>query len=63
MSALDAGHEERGAELGAAHSCHIGTCKLNRIEPFAYRNTAIDAIAVRHAYADIDLLLPSGPVA
>ncbi len=52
-NALFAGHDE-GAQSWARIASLIGTCKLNRLEPFAYLKATLEAIARGHPQARLD---------
>lgn len=56
-NALFAGHDEGGIAWGRIASL-IETCKINRIEPFAYLKATLTAIANGHPQSRIDDLLP-----
>jgi transposase len=56
-NALFAGHDEGGRTCAHLTSL-IGTCRLDRVEPFAYLTATLDAIARGHPAADIDALMP-----
>jgi transposase len=56
-NSLFAGHD-KGAQSWARIASLIGTCKLNGVEPFAYMNATLTAIANGHPQSDIDVLLP-----
>jgi len=51
------GHDEGGTAWGRMASL-IETCKLNRIDPFAYLKPTLEALAQRRLNSDIDALLP-----
>ena len=56
-SALFAGHDEGGKAWGRAASL-IETAKINRVEPFAYLKSTLEAIAAGDPQNRIDELLP-----
>ena len=56
-NALFAGHDEGGIAWGRIASL-IETCKINGVEPFAYLNATLTAIANGHPQSGIDDLLP-----
>ena len=56
-NALFAGHDEGGIAWGRIASL-IETCKINGVEPFAYLNATLTAIAKGHPQSRIDDLLP-----
>ena len=56
-NALFAGHDEGGKAWGRIASL-IETCKINGVEPFAYLNATLEAIAAGHPKNRIDDLLP-----
>jgi transposase len=56
-NALFAGHDEGGKNWGRIASL-IETCKLNRVEPFAYLKATLEAIASGHPVGQIDDLMP-----
>ena len=56
-NALFAGHDEGGIAWGRIASL-IETCKINGIEPFAYLNATLQAIANDHPQSRLDDLLP-----
>ncbi|GHG11428.1 IS66 family transposase [Paracoccus sp. KCTC 42845] len=56
-NALFAGHDEGGIAWGRIASL-IETCKINGIEPFAYLNATLQAIANGHPQSRLDDLLP-----
>jgi transposase len=56
-NALFAGHDEGGVAWGRIASL-IETCKINGIEPFAYLEAPLAAIASGHPQSRIDDLLP-----
>ena len=56
-NALFAGHDEGGIAWGRIASL-IETCKINDIEPFAYLEATLTAIANGHPQSCIDDLLP-----
>ena len=56
-NALFAGHDEGGKAWGRIASL-IETCKINRVEPFAYLKATLEAIAAGHPQSRIDDLLP-----
>ena len=56
-NALFAGHDEGGKNWGRIASL-IETCKLNRVEPFAYIQATLEAIASGHPAERIDELMP-----
>lgn len=56
-NALFAGHDEGGRAWGRIASL-IETCKINRVEPFAYLKSTLEAIAAGHPKNRIDDLLP-----
>ena len=56
-NALFAGHDE-GGRTRARLASLIGTCRPNRVEPFAYLTATLEAIAQDHPAADIDALMP-----
>ena len=56
-NALCAGHDEGGIAWGRIASL-IETCKINGVEPFAYFNATLTAIANGHPQSRIDDLLP-----
>ena len=58
-NALFAGHDEGGIAGGRIASL-IETCNINGIEPFAYLNATLTAIAKGHPQSRIDDLLPWG---
>lgn len=51
------GHDEGGVVWGRIASL-IETCKINGVEPFAYLNATLAAIANCHPQRGIDDLLP-----
>ena len=56
-NALFAGHDEGAAAWGRIASL-IETAKLNRVEPYAWLKTTLEAIAAGHPNSRIDDLLP-----
>lgn len=56
-NALFAGHEA-GAENWAVIASLIETCKLNKVDPFAWFNATLTAIVQGHKQSDIDQLMP-----
>ena len=56
-NALFAGHDEGGIAWGRIASL-IETCKINDVEPFAYLNATLTAIAHGHPQSGLDDLLP-----
>ena len=56
-NALFAGHDEGGIAWGRIASL-IETCKINRVEPFAYLKATLTAIANGYPQSRIDDLLP-----
>lgn len=56
-NALFAGHDE-GGRTWARIASLIETCKLNRVEPYAYLKATLEAIAAGHPAARIDELMP-----
>ena len=56
-NALFAGHDEGGRNW-ARFASLIGTCKMNGVEPYAYRRDLITELANRHLDKDIDALMP-----
>ena len=56
-NALFAGHDEGGIAWGRIASL-VETCKINRIEPFAYLKATLTAIANGHPQSRLDDLLP-----
>lgn len=56
-NALFAGHDE-GGRTWARIASHIGTCKLNNVEPYAYLKVTLEAIAAGHPAGRIDELMP-----
>jgi len=56
-NALFAGHDE-GAKSWATIASLIETCKLNKVEPFAWLTVTLEAIAAGHPASQIDDLLP-----
>jgi transposase len=56
-NALFAGHDEGGRTWGRIASL-IETCKLNKVEPYAYLKATLEAIAAGHPAARIDELMP-----
>jgi transposase len=56
-NALFAGHDE-GGRTWARIASLIETCKLNRVEPYAYLKATLEAIAKGHPAAHIDELMP-----
>lgn len=56
-NALFAGHDEGGRSWARIASL-IETCKLNKVEPYAYIKATLEAIANGHPAAQIDDLMP-----
>ena len=56
-NALSVGHDEGGRNWRRIASL-IETCKLNRIEPYAYLKATLAAIAAGHPESRIDELMP-----
>jgi hypothetical protein len=56
-NALFAGHDEGGRTWGRIASL-IETAKINGVEPFAYLQATLEAIASGHPQSRIDDLLP-----
>ncbi|HYA79961.1 MAG TPA: IS66 family transposase [Methylocystis sp.] len=56
-NALFAGHDE-GARSWSRLASLIATCKLNRVEPYAWMKTTLEAIANGHPQSRIDELMP-----
>jgi len=56
-NALFAGHDEGGKNWGRI-ALLIETCKMNRVEPFAYFKATLEAIAAGHPANQIDELMP-----
>lgn len=56
-NALFAGHAERGRNE-ARFASLIGTCKKNRVEPYAYPRDRFISLANAHLAKDIDALMP-----
>ncbi len=56
-NALFAGHDEGGHNWAKIASL-IETCKLNKVEPYAYLKATLEAIAAGHPAARIDELMP-----
>ena len=56
-NALFAGHDEGGRSWGRIASL-IATAKMNGIEPFAYLNATLEALANGHPQNRIDDLMP-----
>ena len=56
-NALFAGHEA-GAENWAMIASLIETCKLNKVDPFAWLTATLTAIVRGHKQSDIDQLMP-----
>ena len=56
-NALFAGHDEGGRNW-ARFASLIGTCKMNRVEPYAYLRDLFTRLADGHLDKDIDALMP-----
>lgn len=56
-NALFAGHEA-GAENWAVIASLIETCKLNKVDPFAWLSATLTAIVQGHKQSEIDQLMP-----
>lgn len=56
-NSLFAGHDEGGRSWSRLASL-IATCKLNRVEPYAWMKTTLEAIANGHPQSRIDELMP-----
>ena len=56
-NALFAGHDEGGRNW-ARFASLIGTCKMNRVEPYAYLRDLFISLANGHLAKDIDALMP-----
>jgi transposase len=56
-NALFAGHDEGGRSWSRLASL-IATCKLNRVEPYAWMKATLEAIANGHPQSRIDELMP-----
>lgn len=56
-NALFAGHDEGGRNW-ARFASLIGTCKMNRVEPYAYLRDLFISLANGHLSKDIDALMP-----
>jgi transposase len=56
-NALFAGHDE-GGRTWARMASLIETCKMNRIDPYAYLRQTLEAITNGHSKAQIDDLMP-----
>ncbi|EHK57094.1 IS66 family transposase [Allomesorhizobium alhagi] len=56
-NALFAGHDEGGRNW-ARFASLIGTCKMNRVEPYAYLRDLFISLANGHLATDIDALMP-----
>ena len=56
-NALFAGHDE-GGRSWARFASLIGTCKINRVEPYAYLVDLFTRLANGHLEKDIDALMP-----
>jgi transposase len=56
-NSLFAGHDEGGRHWARVASV-IATCKLNRVEPFAWMKATLEAIAGGHPQSRIDELMP-----
>jgi len=56
-NALFAGHDE-GARSWSRLASLIATCKLNRVEPYAWMKTTLEAFANGHPQSRIDELMP-----
>lgn len=56
-NALFAGHDGGGRNWGRFAS-PIGTCKMNRVEPYAYVRDLFISLANGHLSKDIDALMP-----
>jgi hypothetical protein len=54
---LFAGHDEGAVAWGRIASL-IETCKINKVEPFGYLTTVLEAIANGHPRSRLDELLP-----
>jgi transposase len=56
-NSLFAGHDEGGRSWSRLASL-IATCKLNRVEPYAWMKATLEAIANGHSQSRIDELMP-----
>ena len=56
-NALFAGHDEGAAAWGRIASL-IETCKMNRVEPYAWLKSTLEKIAAGHPQSKIHELLP-----
>ena len=56
-NALFAGHDE-GGHAWARIASLIGTCRMNGVEPYAYMQAVLEAIAAGHPASRLDELLP-----
>ncbi|MER9319306.1 transposase domain-containing protein [Mesorhizobium sp. M0659] len=56
-NALFAGHDEGGRNW-ARFASLIGTCKINRVEPYAYLHDLFISLANGHLAKDIEALMP-----
>ena len=56
-NALFAGHDE-GAAAWARIASLLQTCRLNRVEPYAWLKSTLEKIAAGHPQARVHELLP-----